>query len=133
MNTAPNKKQIESYLQSQGYISVLGAHFFSPLSTGNTPTFSLNKVHANPAPIAFVTKDPKGTMDAPSSACPGTKGEGAVPWLKLVDGSGLSKGGINTVYRLETAGGKSPATCGGKKPPFEVPYAAQYWIYGPKQ
>jgi hypothetical protein len=44
----------------------------------------------------------------------------------------LSSGGVNTVYRLETAGGNKPATCQGQKKYFEVPYAAQYWVYGPK-
>ena len=119
---------LNMYLQSQGYQQILGDHFFSPL-TVNTPTFSLNKVKANPFPLAFVTK--KDEMIAPKSACPGVKGEGAIKWLRLVDEANLSKGGINTVYRLETAGGSAPATCEGQRKTFEVLYAAQYWVYGP--
>jgi hypothetical protein len=51
---------------------------------------------------------------------------------RLVDDKGLSVGGVNTVYRLETAGGKSPETCLGQKEAFEITYAAQYWVYGPE-
>ena len=71
---------------------------------------------------------------APGTACKGTKGEGAVKWLYLTDTAvpALSHGGVNTVYRLETAGGDKPITCQGQKEYFEVPYAAQYWVYGPK-
>lgn len=49
----------------------------------------------------------------------------------LADDRDLSRGGIKTVYRLETAGGERPAHCEGHKKHFEVPYVAQYWIYGP--
>jgi hypothetical protein len=65
------------------------------------------------------------STDAPRSAYPGLAHEGAVPWLYLADRKGLSTGGVDTVYRLETAGGKAPAMCKGLPPSFEVPYAAQ--------
>ncbi|KAF2790867.1 hypothetical protein K505DRAFT_250236 [Melanomma pulvis-pyrius CBS 109.77] len=120
---SPNK--LNQYLQSQGYQQVLGDHFF----TLTTPTFSLNKVKANPFPLAFVAK--KAEMDAPKGSCPGTKNEGAIKWLQLADDKNLSQGGVNTVYRLETAGGNKPAKCQGQPKTFEVPYAAQYWVYGP--
>jgi hypothetical protein len=120
---SPNK--LTQYLASQGYQQVLGDHFF----TLTTPTFSLNKVKAKPFPLAFVTK--KAEMDAPKGSCPGTKNEGAIKWLQLADSANLSQGGVNTVYRIETAGGNKPATCQGQKAHFEVPYAAQYWVYGP--
>jgi hypothetical protein len=71
-----------------------------------------------------------------------------VPWLHLADGQNLSRGGIDTVYRVETAGGKAPETCTGQDATFTVPYAAQCkselrfftylsfnkmtdWIFGP--
>ena len=114
------------YLKAEGYNEWLGNHFF----TQKTPTFSLDKTKTTPHPLAMVAKN--GTMDAPKTACQGTKGEGAVPWLYLIDDAKLSQGGVNTVYRLETAGGKAPAKCQGQKKTFEVPYAAQYWVYGPK-
>jgi hypothetical protein len=117
---------LESFLQFQGYQRVLGDHFF----TEKTPTFSLNKVPTKPIPVAYVTKG--GFMDAPKMSCPGLNNEGAVQWLQLIDDNARSQGGINTVYRLETAGGNKPKTCQGMKKTFEVPYAAQYWVFGPK-
>lgn len=116
------------YLMAEGYNQWLGNHFF----TEKTPTFSLYKTQTTPHPLAMVTK--KGDQAAPATACKGTKGEGAVKWLYLFDSAvpELSQGGVNTVYRLETAGGSPPATCAGQKKYFEVPYAAQYWVYGPK-
>lgn len=119
-------KQLDMYLRAEGYNEWLGNHFF----TLKTPTFSLYKVKANPYPIAMVGK--KADMDAPKTACQGTKGEGAIKWLYLLDEANLSQGGVNTVYRLETAGGNKPKQCKGQKQHFEVPYAAQYWVYGPK-
>ena len=118
---------LDEYLKQQGYSQWLGNHFFSP---AKIPTFSLTQVKANPFPQAMVLK--KAEMDAPKWACPGTTGEGAIKWLQLLDDQKLSQGGVNTVYRMETAGGKSPAVCKGQKKTFEVPYAAQYWVYGPK-
>lgn len=119
-------RMLDDYLRQQGYNQWLGNHFF----TVKIPTFSLNQVKANPFPLAMVTK--AADMAAPKWACPGTTGEGAVKWLQLVDSQNLSKGGVNTVYRIETAGGAPPATCKGQKKTFEVSYAAQYWIFGPK-
>jgi len=116
---------LNEYLKQQGYSQLLGNHFF----TAKVPTFSLNQVKAKPFPQAMVLK--KADMDAPKWACPGTTGEGAVKWLQLIDDQNLSQGGVNTVYRIETAGGKAPTVCKGKPKTFEVPYAAQYWVYGP--
>ncbi|KAF2273096.1 uncharacterized protein EI97DRAFT_384306 [Westerdykella ornata] len=118
-------KLLDGYLMVQGYQRVLGDHYF----TGSVPTFALNKVPANPFPLAFVKKN--ADADAPKSACPGTKNEGAIKWLHLID-NGNSQGGVNAVYRLETAGGNKPKTCDGQKSSFEVPYTAQYWVFGPK-
>ncbi|KAF2439310.1 hypothetical protein P171DRAFT_120590 [Karstenula rhodostoma CBS 690.94] len=118
--------QLDMYLTAEGYNQWLGNHFF----TLKVPTFSLYRTKTTPHPLALVSK--KADQDAPKTACQGTKGEGAVKWLYLVDDANLSQGGVNTVYRLETAGGDKPATCQGQKKYFEVPYAAQYWVYGPK-
>ncbi|ORY03040.1 hypothetical protein BCR34DRAFT_492681 [Clohesyomyces aquaticus] len=125
LSLSTRKWMMDAYLGAQGYNKVLGGHYF----TAKVPTFSLYKIQASPFPLVFGKKN--GTMDAPPTACPGLKGEGAVPWLQLIDNGG-SQGGVNTVYRLETAGGKAPATCKGMKSTFEVPYAAQYWVFGPK-
>ncbi|KAF2185985.1 hypothetical protein K469DRAFT_707167 [Zopfia rhizophila CBS 207.26] len=126
LSLSSNQRMLDGYLQSQGYQRILGDHYFN---AAKTPTFSLNKVLPLPFPLLYAFKN--ASMAAPQSACPGTKNEGAVPWLKLDDAGG-SEGGVNTVYRLETAGGMQPATCQGMKATFEVPYAAQYWVYGPK-
>ncbi|KAF2203164.1 hypothetical protein GQ43DRAFT_367510 [Delitschia confertaspora ATCC 74209] len=118
--------QLSWYLSLSGYQKVLGKHYFS---ADKVPTFSLSNVKPLPFPQAMVTKN--DTMNAPKTACPGLKGEGAVLWLKLND-NGFSVGGVNTVYRLETAGGNAPKTCDKMAASFTVPYAAQYWIYGDK-
>lgn len=118
-----NPKFLDGYLQTQGFQQILGDHFF----TQAVPTFSLYKIQTTPYPLAYVTK--KAEMDAPAGACPGTKNEGAIKWLQLSD-NGSSVGGVNTVYRIETAGGNKPKVCKGQKKAFEVNYAAQYWVFG---
>jgi hypothetical protein len=118
-------KWLEGYLKMLRYERILGDHYF----TGAVPTFALNQVPTTPFPLLYVKKN--GFVDAPKSSCPGTKNEGAVQWLHLID-NGSSQGGVNAVYRIETAGGKAPKTCRGMKKTFEVPYVAQYWVYGPE-
>ncbi|KAL6704987.1 hypothetical protein ACN47E_007390 [Coniothyrium glycines] len=125
-----NPKIMNWNLQSQGYEHVAGHHFFSSINAANTPVFALDQLQPLPFPIAKVGRI-NGT-DAPSTACPSSDGLPAIQWLYLKDTKGLSQGGIDTVYRVETAGGNKPATCKGMKPTWEVKYAAQYWIYGPK-
>jgi hypothetical protein len=113
-------------LRSQGYEHLLGHHFFAKvpaLNGANTPTFAFDQLPGDPYPMAQVGK--LNQTDAPKWACPGLASEGAVPWLYLKDNSGVSKGGVDTVYRLETAGGSAPATCKGSAAAFQVPYAAQ--------
>lgn len=117
-------------LESQGFANVVGHHFFNRVQGTNTPIFAFDQLDA-PYPMAQVLK--QNATDAPPSSCPGLKGEGSVPWLLLKDTRGISQGGIDTVYRIETAGGKAPATCVGQKQSFEVAYAAQYWVYGPRK
>lgn len=66
---------------------------------------------------------PAGAMTGPNFS-----GNGAVAWLKLnaLDGAGQV---FQEVYRLNTAGGNPPANCTGQQAAFEVPYAAEYWLY----
>lgn len=124
-------KMLEWSLMSQGYEHITGHHFFAGIEGTNTPIFALDRLQPLPYPITKVGK--LGETDAPAGACPGSNGLPAIKWLYLKDNKGLSQGGIDTVYRVETAGGNKPATCKGMKPTWEVKYAAQYWIYGPKQ
>ncbi|KAH7412333.1 hypothetical protein DE146DRAFT_275877 [Phaeosphaeria sp. MPI-PUGE-AT-0046c] len=118
-------------LKSQGYNNRVGTHMFKSVNGANTPTFAFDQLAMSPYPIAQVGK--LNDTAAPASACPGLSGEGTVRWLLLKDTKGLSVGGIDTVYRLETAGGSPPATCKGKPASFEVKYAAQYWVFGPQK
>ena len=110
--------QLTQNLESLGFQNMVGHHFF----TGSSPVFSLDKLQS-PYPMTLVGK--LGEADAPVSSCPGTNAEGAIKWLFLKDTKGASLGGIDTVYRLETAGGNKPVTCKGQKENFEVKYAAQ--------
>jgi Protein of unknown function (DUF3455) len=104
-------------------LSPLGQHFFD--SAGH-PTFALT------ACASQLVAKKVANMTAPADACPGSTGEGAVPWLYLTDGGyGSTFGGVKDVYRVETAGGSAPATCVNSPASFQVPYAAEYWFYGP--
>ncbi|KAJ4332839.1 hypothetical protein N0V87_008052 [Didymella glomerata] len=123
LSTAPAR--FTQNLQSLGYEHMVGHHFFS----GASPVFALDQL-ASPYPMTILAK--LNETDAPATSCPGTGNEGAVKWLLLKDTKGVSQGGIDTVYRIETAGGNKPATCKGQKQTFEVKYSAQYWIFGPK-
>jgi hypothetical protein len=109
-------------LKSQDYDHHVGTHLFKMLGSTNTPTFAFDQL-TTPYPQAQVGK--LAETPAPEGACPGLTGEGAVKWLYLKDTKGLSIGGIDTVYRLETAGGSAPATCKDMPATFEVKYAAQ--------
>jgi hypothetical protein len=101
----------------------LGEHFFT--NTPFSPEFDLTAVNAR-----LVAKK-LANVPAPANACTGPNNAGAVDWLLLADnGAALSYGGINTVYRVETAGGKAPATCAGQNGVITVPYATEYWYYG---
>ncbi|KAL6149766.1 hypothetical protein ACJQWK_02933 [Exserohilum turcicum] len=119
---------LESYLKLEGFDKIVGHHFFGNWNGTSTPVFAFDRLPQSPYPIAQVSRA-DGT-DAPKSAYPGLQQEGAVPWLYLTD-TGSSVGGVDTVYRLETAGGKGPVTCQGRQGSFEVKYAAQYWVFGP--
>jgi hypothetical protein len=117
---APN--MVDMSMRTQGYEHVAGHHFFGDVQGTNTPIFAFDQLKA-PYPVTKVAK--LDATDAPKTACPGKNGLPAVAWLYLKDQQGLSQGGINTVYRVETAGGNRPATCKGMKPTWEVKYAAQ--------
>ena len=93
-------------------LPVLGHHFFN---ASGTPVFKLENVLGE----LQASKEKAGDIAAPD-------GEG-VDWLKLAS---VSEGGLQEVYRVDTAGGE--AECedveGGEE--VEVPYAALYWFYG---
>lgn len=104
-------------------LNLIGHHFFDAKSqpnfqftTNGTPRLQAKKSASVPAPWTAS----KGVFDAAF---------GAVDWLYLIDnGAHVSTGGLTSVYRVETAGGKPPTSCSAGDQ-VEVPYAAEYWFY----
>ena len=101
-------------------LSILGHHYFD---NDHDPTFNLGSV-------GFLKGFKTGDITAPAGATPGPDGvgNGAIDWLQLTAKSGSID--LKEVYRVETAGGKPPASCAGQLESIEVQYAAQYWFYG---
>lgn len=116
---------LPSYLVSldvdalHSFLPVRGHHFFD---ASGTPTFNLGKVGLfrgkKSAGIAAPKDSSKGPFD---------KGVGAVDWLQLCAVQGSKK--LKRTYRVETAGGKPPASCEGQPAEISVEYATQYWFY----
>lgn len=98
---------------------LLGHHFFE----NQSPVFALDQLSQSPYPLAVVSKAAESV--APVSSFDGLSKEGALKWLLLKDSTQGSQGGIDTVYRVKTAGGNKPGTCTGQKATFEVLYSAQ--------
>jgi hypothetical protein len=109
-----------SFLEAAGsHLDVLGHHYFD---SAGTPTFNLSAINK----IGFVGKT--ATISAPASANKGPAGTGAVAWLQLIAKSTYTSVGINTVYRVETAGGNPELNCTATGV-ISIPYAAEYWFY----
>jgi hypothetical protein len=100
------------------FIDKTTAYFNLKLDTSDYGQGAFKKIAATPAPADAM----KG---------PGNQGNGAVPWLKLVqkDPNDTSFK-VAEVYRVNTAGGNPPATCAGMPEFFEVQYSADYYMYG---
>jgi hypothetical protein len=100
-------------------LDVSGHHYFLTTTTAffdlNTPSMQLGQV-----PCAKNNSTP-----APHGAPLGQNnvGYGSVPWLKLLAKNGAT-GGLQEVYRLNTAGGSPPATCQSMPSSFQVQYSA---------
>lgn len=104
-------------------VPFLGVHYFDG---AGSPTFDLR---ARSGLLASVKK--VDVAKAPASADKGILATGAVDWLGLPDnGRGLGVG-LNYVYRVVTAGGTAQACSTSGAGSLSVPYAAQYWFYGP--
>lgn len=93
-----------------------GHHFFN---SAKTPTFDFTEAADEALGLGLVTVGSRSPAPDPATA---------VPWLQLnrVDGS---VGPIQSIYRLNTAGGVAPATCAGQPASISVEYAAQYWVF----
>ncbi|TAQ85678.1 hypothetical protein B7494_g5992 [Chlorociboria aeruginascens] len=103
---------------------VSGHHYFSNTTT---PAFNLDTANMQ---LGIAPCSKNNTEAAPAGASVGQNGQGngAVAWLKLIAREGAT-GGLEEVYRLNTAGGNPPATCAGMPSTFEVQYAAEYWFF----
>lgn len=80
------------------------------------------------AAVGYAPCAKNSSVPAPADAMKGqgNGGLGAVPWLKLlVRDSVEAKGGLEEVYRVNTAGGTAPATCAGQAGAFQIEYAAE--------
>ncbi|KAA8568530.1 hypothetical protein EYC84_007550 [Monilinia fructicola] len=102
-----------------------GHHYFT---NSSTPFFDLNTKNWALGSGGFAKSD---AIPAPAGASIGqnNQGFGAVPWLKLTARNGAT-GGLQEVYRVNTAGGNPPATCADRLgSSFDVQYAAEYWFY----
>ncbi|KAK1589884.1 malate dehydrogenase [Colletotrichum navitas] len=96
----------------------IGVHFFD---NKGVPTFKVGQGILKAAKL--------NGIKAPASADPGPEETGAVDWLQLGDKGGSK--GITAVYRVATAGGVAHK-CTTDGASDSVPYAAYYWLYGPK-
>lgn len=105
-------------------LAISGHHFFTNTTT---PFFNLNTEALD---LGTVPCAKNNSIAAPTVAAKGQGGvgNGAVTWLKLVARDGAT-GGLEEVYRVNTAGGNPPATCAGMPATFEVQYSAEYWFY----
>lgn len=101
-------------------LDVSGLHFFTD---AGVPFFNLDTTKQQ---IGTLPCSKAGSAPAPASAIKGqgNKGDGAVAWLKLTAVDGAT-GNLESVYRLNTAGGNPPKTCDGMPATFEVEYAAE--------
>ena len=111
-------KPVQDLIPSKASSASVGDHYFRD---GTTPMFVLNDGY-------FVAAGKVGGCPAPSSAT-GNENGAAVDWLKLARKQGEVNGGIEEIYRVQTAGGRAPAAC-STAGPLTVDYVAEYWMYG---
>jgi hypothetical protein len=119
-----NDKDFRMGLPSLG-VQAQGYHYFN---TDKLPVFTI------PVLKASLTARKMNNVGAPAGYMPGPDGQAAVDWLFLADsGENKSYGGLSNVYRINTAGGIGAGACAGVAAGgvVRVPYAAEYWFYGP--
>lgn len=103
----------------------IGHHYFAPNNTIPVFDFRMEKSQS----LIFRGKKDQGVPAtiAASKGIP-TEQNGAVDWLRIVAIQSMSVG-VKLVYRVQTAGGKSPSTCKGMPKSFEIQYATEYCKY----
>lgn len=100
--------------EEQPHLKHIGEHFFAdkvPL----LPDFDLYELNL------FLDARAVQKIAAPDAAHD-------VDWVYLSSSGSSETKGLKAVYRVETAGGKPPASCSGSEQIF-IPYAALYWFY----
>ncbi|KAK0124442.1 hypothetical protein ONS95_009398 [Cadophora gregata] len=105
---------------SPSNLVISGHHYFS---NGTTPVFTLNVAGKD---LGTAPCQKNAGVPAPALTTKGQGGEGfgTVAWLKLTTRDGAT-GGLQEVYRINTAGGNPPTSCTGMPASFEVQYAAE--------
>lgn len=111
--------QMESFLASSIPNANAGSHFFRD---GTTPIFMIDTDGSSIAAGKVA-----GSVAPPEAR--GNQNGAAVDWLKLARKPAELIDGIEEVYRVGTAGGRAPATC-GMVGGMTVDYVAEYWMYG---
>lgn len=111
-------KPVQDLIRPKTSGASAGEHYFRD---GTTAMFVLNDGN-------FIASGKVGNCAAPYSAT-GNENGAAVDWLKLVRKTGEADGGIEEIYRVQTAGGRAPPTC-STAGPLTVDYVAEYWMYG---
>ena len=102
-----------------------GHHFFT---NPTTPIFDMTVDPASNLGVVAAKKVANSTAPAGSPLGVNGVGNGAVPWLYL-QSTNATTGRVQTVYRLNTAGGSPPKTCASSPASFSVQYAAEYWFW----
>ena len=102
-----------------------GHHYFA---NPTTPMFDMTADPASNLGVVTAKKVANSTAPAGSPLGVNGVGNGAVPWLYL-QSTNATTGKVQTVYRLNTAGGSPPKTCASSPATFSVQYAAEYWFW----
>lgn len=114
VNTLAERCNYESCRFPQLLNRLLGEHYFT---ADLIPTFALSE--ADPPLILSAAK--AGDVPAPDST--------NIDWLLLTANPAAVSEGLSEVYRVDTFGGKPPATCSSVGEMTSIPYTAQYWFY----
>ncbi|CAD6581781.1 MAG: hypothetical protein ASARMPREDX12_000664 [Alectoria sarmentosa] len=118
LDALPNTAVGDTVAQiAQSGLPIIGQHSFT---AAGVPTWNLFG-------DGLLYGSSVGDIPAPAGASAGPQGYGAVDWKALTGVAGSV--GLTEVYRVETAGGKAPASCAGLGATIQVQYAAMYWFY----
>lgn len=103
---------------------LIGHHYFAPNNTIAVFDFRMKSKRS----ILRGKRDQGVPATTTASKGIPTEQNGAVDWLRIAAIPPLSVD-FKLAYRVQTAGGKNPATCKGMPKYFEVQYATEYCKY----